>query len=56
MKISDNKSILLSLDRENDVVKYISQHFPYQLKDLNEGIKYLGYLLNPNNYRIPKWK
>lgn len=32
-----------------------TQYFPYQATNLMEGLKYLGFKLKPNGYKIAKW-
>ena len=41
---------------EDDTIREIANIFYYQWKGLNEGIKYLGYHIMPNNYMIAIWK
>jgi hypothetical protein len=55
MKINSRKSTLstYNLDRvETNLYKMI---FPFDYKEIEEGLKYLGFHLNPNKYRKEDW-
>ena len=56
MERSDNKYVLLSFDVEEVTVKDMSSLFSFQIKDINEGLKYLGYFINPNRYKVSHWR
>ena len=56
MKINDNKLLLLSSNLEDASIRDISNMLSFQLKDMNDKLKYLGYFIKPNNYRISDWK
>jgi hypothetical protein len=56
MEINNQKSsITLSYLSEEDSL-HISTRFPFQVHDLDEGLKYLGFQLKPNNYRKIDWR
>ena len=49
MLISDRKSTFLDQGMESDVLLQVKSLFPFQVKSLNSGFKYVGYFLKPNN-------
>lgn len=55
MLISDTKSTFLEFGMEDPIIKEIKQFFPFEVKDLNQEFKYLGYYLEPNNYIKQDW-
>jgi hypothetical protein len=56
MEINKQKSSInfSSLDEEEAI--YIVERLPFQVLDIDEGLKYLGFLLKPNNYRKIDWR
>jgi len=34
---------------------YAQNHFPYQILEIKEGLKYLGFRLKPNDYKSADW-
>lgn len=55
MIISNNKSILLQHNTKQDQLEEITNFFPFKVKDLVDGTRYLGYYLKPNGYRRIDW-
>lgn len=57
MKISDNKSIIMFYGIHEEFHKQITTLFNFTLQDLDKGLKYLGYFLKHNDYRVDdrKW-
>jgi hypothetical protein len=55
MKINMEKSCLLLNHCENEEEAYIAITFPAPRKLFSEGLKYLGFNLNPENYRKEDW-
>jgi hypothetical protein len=56
MQINDRKSsITTSLLSEEEVLTH-QNYFPYERRSLEEGLKYLGFNLKPNDYRKEDWK
>ena len=53
--ISESKSTMLENRLEEEVLNQIPSLFPYEIKDLNLGFKYLGYNLKPNCYQKVDW-
>lgn len=51
MDINSLKSIAFVVGCSRDEISYITTKFPFQLVDMEEGIKYLGFILKPNDYR-----
>ena len=51
INFSDNKSVLMSSWGDEVLARDISAMLNFQLKDFNDGMKYLGYFIKPNNYR-----
>lgn len=50
MKISESNSIFLEFAMDDHIIKEFKKLFPFEVKPLNLGFKYLGYYLKPNNY------
>jgi hypothetical protein len=56
MQINEWKSTLttnLVYEEEGQVLRL---HFPFEEKKLDDGLKYLGFLLKPTDYRKEDWK
>lgn len=51
MKTSESKSLLLSFGVEREVSTPLNLY----IKEMDLGMKYLGYFLTPNNYRVAGW-
>jgi hypothetical protein len=56
MQINDRKSSLTNflLLEEEDLAHY--SFFPFEIRALDDGLKYLGFNLKPNDYRKEDWK
>ena len=50
MLISDKKSIFLHHGMEEQDIGILHNLFKYVFKPIEDGTKYLGYALKPNNY------
>lgn len=55
MKISESKSTFLESSMDDNIIKEVKDIFPFEVKPLNLGFKYLGYFLKPNNYSKDDW-
>eukprot|EP00253_Pinus_taeda_P034161 PITA_34161 len=55
MKINEQKSSITSVGCSVHESVYTSQRFPFNSLSLADGIKYLGFRLKPNGYRIADW-
>jgi hypothetical protein len=55
MEINRRKSTLSIHKMEREEVELYLGLFPFEKKGLDEGLKYLGFHLNPNNYRKGDW-
>eukprot|EP00253_Pinus_taeda_P029159 PITA_29159 len=55
MKINEHKSSITSVGCSIHESVYASQRFPFVSLSLADGIKYLGFRLKPNGYRIADW-
>ena len=55
MEINDGKSTLTTHCMDNEEVRHASVLFPFICASLDEGLKYLGFLLKPNNYLKEDW-
>ena len=55
MEINDGKSTLTTHCMDNEEVRHASVIFPFIRASLDEGLKYLGFLLKPNNYLKEDW-
>jgi hypothetical protein len=56
MVININKSAIFFPELEEDLRLSISTLFSFPSYDLQDGIKYLGFKLKPNNYGTKDWK
>jgi hypothetical protein len=50
MEINMNKSCILFNDLSDNLKRYIAHIFPMNMEPLDNGLKYLGFILKPNNY------
>jgi hypothetical protein len=50
MDINENKSALFTFGLDDTHNTRMERFFPFQHLDVNEGVKYLGFTLKPNNY------
>jgi len=56
MLINVRKSIMVTnLVPEADL-QYLTDHLPFQIEPLDGGLKYLGFHLKPNSYRMEDWR
>ena len=55
MHINVEKSILYENGFPGELRNRVSIDFPYSLKPMDEGFKYLGFLLKPNAYSFKDW-
>jgi len=56
MKISEDKSVIMRLRDDDDLSKEIVALFNFKLKDMNKWMKYLGYFIKPDDYRVVDWR
>jgi len=56
MVINCEKTGVYAYGRSEQTIINISRHFNILVKELDTGLKYLGFILKPNNYRIANWK
>ena len=55
MEINVGKSTLMIHGIDEEEIRHATTHFPYNRAMLDEGLKYLGFLLKPNNYLKRDW-
>lgn len=51
MQINEEKSTLTCANLEDPNARYLATGLPFQVWDLDDGLKYLGFHLKPNDYR-----
>ena len=51
MTVNPQKSTLIAHNMEDLEIQRYSTLFPFELKFLEEGLKYLGFKLKPNHYK-----
>jgi hypothetical protein len=56
MQINEGKSMISFQNMEEDEIQVYRSLFPFEIKHLDEGIKYLGFHLKPNSYKKIDWK
>jgi hypothetical protein len=56
MEINAQKSSITFSSLDEEETLYIVERLPFQVFDLDEGLKYLGFLLKPNDYRKIDWR
>jgi len=49
------KSTIIIVSCQLNEARLASQFFEYERQDLDDGLKYLGFRLKPNGYRIADW-
>lgn len=52
---NQDKSTIMTINFSLNEKGYTLKHFLYRTLGLEDGIKYLGYKLKPNNYHIADW-
>jgi hypothetical protein len=55
MEINDNKSLILCNELSPKVEEHILHQYSFHFEPLDNGLKYLGYHLKPNDYRVADW-
>ena len=50
MVINVNKSIIWFMDMDLQATNWIHSQFDYETVDIHNGIKYLGFIIKPNEY------
>jgi hypothetical protein len=56
MKINEGKSSLTTNLLSEEECQTLRIFFPFEEKKLDDGLKYLGFFLKPNDYRKEDWK
>ena len=56
MDISENESSFFSYGLEENLLVHVRSLFPFEIKQLDDGFKYLGYYLKSNNYLKEDWR
>ena len=52
MELHTNKSSLLRNVVDEDAFSHIISLFPFEVDEIEWGSRYIGYQLDPNNYKI----
>jgi hypothetical protein len=55
MLINEHKSSITFASLDGGESLFITSRLPFQVFDLDEGLKYLGFQLKPNDYRKMNW-
>jgi hypothetical protein len=55
MRINERKSTLSVHNLEEEELDYYRSLYPYEVKDFDAGLKYLGFHLKPNCYKKEDW-
>ena len=55
MSVNMRKSFFIYNQIKEEDMEILKSMFPMEFRPLNVGFKYLGYKLNPNNYRKVDW-
>ena len=55
MTINNGKSTITSFGCSQHELIFTAQRFPFTSLNLEDGLKYLGFRLKPNGYRIADW-
>ena len=55
MEINVGKSSLTTHGMDDVEVRHTTTHFPFNRATLDEGLKYMGFMLKPNNYLKKDW-
>jgi hypothetical protein len=55
MKVNVGKYSISCMGTSEEDMRFFTQLFPYQVVDLNKGIKYLGFYIKPNDYGVKDW-
>ena len=55
MKINEEKSNITCANLETMEIAYIISRIPFQVLELNDGLKYIGFYLKPSDHRKLDW-
>lgn len=55
MAISESKSYFMENRFDEDTFLEVKSLFPFEVKSIDDGLKYLGYFLKPNNFLKEDW-
>jgi hypothetical protein len=55
MEINSRKSTLSTYNLDREEIDLYKRIFPFEYKEMEEGLKYLGFHLKPNRYRKEDW-
>ena len=56
MMINASKSCLVINMVQEEDLQYMIDKFPFQSHNFDDGIKYLGFYLKPNDYKKADWR
>jgi hypothetical protein len=56
MDVSCHKSCFLAQNKDSSLEQRMHATFNIQFVSIDEGMKYLGFYIKPNNYRVADWK
>jgi hypothetical protein len=51
MEVNERKSFHFKMNLEDAYLQHYCSIFPFEVKDLDYGIKYMGFYLKPNSYK-----
>jgi hypothetical protein len=55
MEINFEKSSMIYHNWPNEEIRQVQRIFPTPARRMDEGLKYLGFYLKPDKYRITDW-
>lgn len=55
MEVNTLKSTIKVVGFPIDEISFMREKYPFQLVDMEDSIKYLGFRLKPNDYRKTNW-
>ena len=56
MDVNCHKSCFLAQNIDSSLEQRMQATFNIQFVSINEGMKYMGFYIKPNNYRVADWK
>jgi len=55
MEVNCHKSCFLAQNIDAHLEQRLKEAFNIQILNLEQGMKYLGFFINPNDYRLSDW-
>jgi hypothetical protein len=55
MQINNENSVVLTISLEVEMIRHLMEYMQFERKSIDDGLKYLGFDLQPNSYSFDDW-